>query len=311
MTVSVQRMMSSLFHYIACIVFSDFSGGSLERRSLPDGGSIQKPANALATFNLTFNFFLEQDLRVVTKGELLLFQVPLTRDDYITAQEQYVEIKVVLEKLRMKSVVVGKYIKVFDSGFQIFDITAAIQTWISKGLDGPLKLEVTVFCFTASCTSPNSEGRDPKFVRFMPDYHSKEHAPRIVVTSQNPLEAADQHRSKRQTQGSGLSFCVNNQSICCLKQLRINFSRDLGFDFITKPLEYEANYCDGVCPISPGSISPLLFHYLSRLKDSPASSAEPCCAGNTYKDLHAMVVENGTERLRILHRVRVTSCHCG
>lgn len=248
---------------------------------------------------------------MVTKAELLLFQVPLTKDDYITAKEQYVEIKVVYEALGVKSVIVGKHVKVFDSGFQDFDITSAIQNWISKGLEGPLKLEVTIYCFSPSCTSPDSEGRDPKYVCFLSDFKGKKHAPRIVVTSQNPLEK-DQHRSKRQTQVVG-PFCVNNQSVCCLKPLRINFVRDLGFRFVTEPPDYEANYCEGVCPIAPnGELkTPRLFEFLSRLEGSPASSVEPCCAGNAYKDLNIMVqMPMGTHMLLTLRQVRVTSCRC-
>ena len=175
-------------------------------------------------------------------------------------------------------------------------------------------MDVSVYCFAPSCTAPNNEGKVPKSVSFFSGPGFKEHAPRIVVASQNPLEASRNNRNRRQTREGGVSFCVNNQTTCCLKPLTINFVRDLNFTFIIQPDQYEANYCEGICPIAPGGalMTPRLFQFLSDLEGHPASSVEPCCAGNLYHDFPVIArLPNGTEMVLDLKKVQVTSCRCG
>lgn len=292
---------------------AEFSGGSLERRSVPEGDSVQKPSNALAMFNLSFSFSLPQEQRTVESAVLLLFQEPVRGDNnYITAVEQFVEITV-LQKSGTKAVVASKYLNIFDSGFQTFDLTSAVKNWINDNFNGQVNLEVTVYCFAPSCTVNDNQGREPKSIRFLYNPRPKEHAPRVVVTSKNPLEVQNGGRSKRQSNGGGVSFCVSNQTTCCLKPLRINFEHDLNITFISQPLEFDANYCEGICPTIAGGalMTPRLFEFLKQLEGNPAQSIEPCCVGTVYHTLTVAIRnKDGSELILDLKQVRVTSCRC-
>lgn len=222
------------------------------------------------------------------------------------------------------SLIVGKHFGIFDAGFQVLDITPTVQMWASSGVSGEIHLSVSIYCLSSpDCAKPDSEGEKPKSVEFFHAQSSPDKAPRLVMTTKNPLEVQDSP-AKRQTSSNdppkGASFCVNNQSTCCLKELFINFEEDLpDFDFIVDPPSFQANYCEGICPLVPDGelMTPLLFNFLSRLQDHPASSITPCCSGTAYKSLNILVNMGGSNATSLnleehkLENVVVTGCKCG
>lgn len=278
--------------------------GSLGKRSIATLG------NELSVFELTFNISLPEELLDVTSAELLLYQVPLPVNDDITDDEQYIELRCVHES-GVKTVVVTKTVNIYESGYKVFDILSVVKSWIAKRKLGLVHLELSIMCTNSTnCAIPSMDELKPVPATFV--YQASHRKPRIVLTSKNPLEATHGHRFKKQTR-PGKSFCTGNESTCCLKPLTIKFS-DIGLGFISEPLEIEANYCDGVCPISPGGelLTPQLFEFLSRLRGNPASAVEPCCAGNSYHNMPVMVqMEEGVFKRDELIDVRVTSCRCG
>ena len=250
---------------------------------------------------------MAENQTVVESAQLLLFQEAIDTNEYYTAVEQFVEI-VALHDTLGKAIVASKYLNIFETGFRDFDLTSNMKEWLASGHRGPLNLEVSVYCFAPSCTTVNKEGKSPKAIQFLSDRVHRERAPRIVVTSQNPLEAL-RYRNRRQSEG-GVAHCIVNQTVCCLRPLIINFQRDLNFTFIVRPDQYEANFCEGVCPIAPGGalMTPRLFQFLNILNPGTA----PCCTPNVYHDFPVVIrMGDGTERLVDLRQVQVTSCRCG
>ncbi len=269
-------------------------------------------SNILSSYTIALNFDLPASHTEISRADLLLWQ--MLSVGQVRDQKQYVEIRTILESVGQRFVVEGKYIDVYDGGYQVFDITSAVKLWVASEINGTVGLEVIVYCYSSpQCAQAQSNQADPAKVQFLYDSEDSKKAPRVIVTSKNPIEIEHQRRFRRQLQeGPGVSFCSENQTTCCLKPLTIHFKDDLGFDFVMQPKQFDANYCEGFCPeVSEEYMTPQLFEFLSRLGDSsPAGSIEPCCAGNTYSSLEVLMRVNGVLIIEELQQVIVNSCRC-
>ena len=271
--------------------------------------------NLLHSYSITFNFSLPSNLSDVSRADLLLYQQDSVRPDTIVKdRRQYVEIRTVLESLNQRFVVEGKYIDIYETGYQVFEITSAIRLWIARRIDGPVALEVNVYCYNSpNCSKPEEEML-PASVRFLssPDSHDK--APRIITVSKNPLDVEHQERQRRNADElTGVGTCNANQSTCCLKNFELSFHHDLGLTFVVLPENFTANYCEGVCPEIMGGqlMTPRIFELFSRLPETnPGSSVEPCCTGNQYKPLDVLVRRGEELFIEELSHVTVLSCRC-
>ena len=204
---------------------------------------------------------------------------------------------------------------VFNDGFQAFDILPAARLWIQRRINGTVHLEITISCLgSKQCAEVDQHGKIPSSTKF--DLQSSTRKPRLVIISQNPLEVANTNRFRRQSdKKSGVSYCIENQSTCCLKNLTIDFAKDLGMDFIFLPKTFEANYCEGICPISPGGdlMTPELYTFIAKLSNNPAASIEPCCAGSKFKPLVVVLPDQDNPSGTIVEQfqqVTVDSCRC-
>lgn len=220
----------------------------------------------------------------------------------------YIEIKVIAENIGLKTVVSSKYVNPLTEGYEAFNIMPAISIWLSQSTKANVALLVSIHCLSSiHCGAGFGEGERLRFK----DYDAHEKAPRIIVTSRNPLEF--NRRSKRQTVTPGVADCVSNQSTCCLKKLKIDFHEDLGMTFVKTPKVIDANYCEGICPIyqSGDLMTPELYDILSKLHGSPASSVEPCCASNTFNDVTLIMQVNESQFvIDTMKQLEVTSCRC-
>ena len=276
---------------------------------------------------LSFNFSLEKGLSHITQSSLFLFQTPAQKkNSYIKDTEQYVEVKSIstVAGVSTDTVISGQFLNIFGAGFQALDITSTVKLWSSIELHGKITLQVSVYCVSSpDCAKPDNQDRFPESLVFNCDQDNSEHAPRIVVSSKNPLVLPQGSRTKRQSPvplptpqpPEGASFCVVNQSTCCLKELTINFKEDLGheFSFIIDPPSFQANYCEGVCPTVPSGelLTPMVYDFISRMDNHPAGSILPCCSGHVYKSLLVLIDFSGLLVTRMLDNISVVSCRCG
>ena len=271
----------------------------ISKRSAREG-----PGNVLAEYKITFNFDLSSELENVRRAELLLYQIP-SPSAYKIRSQQYVEIKAIYESLGTTLTVTGKTVDPRTSDFQAFNIAPAVNTWIEQGIRGNVTVIISVQCLGSSKCAHEDLHLEP--VSFK-DFDDSVDAPRLVITSRSPLENG---RSKRQAAtASPLVTCTDNQVTCCLKPLNISFKDDLKWDFVLEPDSFEANYCEGICPIID-KMTPKVYEFLSQLQGNPAASVEPCCAGSRFEELQLIVEkENGLFEVETIQNVKVTSCKC-
>lgn len=255
---------------------------------------------------------MKEGLTSITRGDIILYQDEVSGDAYIKDKVQYVEIKAVFDSISLKTVVAAKNLNVHKKGFQAFDVTSAVKLWAQKQVNGTVRLEVTVSCFSSkTCALGNAKQGSPTPITF--DFESEARKPRLVIVSQNPLEATSSNRVRRQTTGGG--ECNERQSTCCLKKLKLDFAKDLNMGFVILPKDFEANYCEGVCPVTPGGslMTPELYTFITKLTNHQAASLEPCCAGNTFKPLLIVLPDPtipGGTITEELQQVTVESCRC-
>ena len=251
----------------------------------------------------------------MSRADLLLYQQnSIKPDTFVRDRKQYIEIRTVVASLNQKFVVEGKYVDVFETGYQVFEITAAIKLWIAKRISGPVGLEVSVYCYSSpNCSRPQGAMR-PASVSFLSSSSDQHKVPRIITVSKNPLDVQHQQRQKRNAeQMTGVGACRTNQSTCCLNHLELSFHDDLGLEFIVLPENFTANYCEGVCPDTTRGelMTPQIFDLFSRLPETnPGSSLQPCCTGNQYKSQQVLMVREQALIIEELKQVIVLSCRC-
>lgn len=280
------------------------------------------PPGILSSYKINLDFNLNDDLKDISRADLLLYQLPTATGPNIEPRDfqQFVEIRTVIGDQEERHVVEGKYIDTFDTGYRVFEITNAVKLWVLRNIHGNVTLEVVIYCYRSpSCASQSSDGKFPAKVEFLYAANETERAPRVIIISTNPLEHKDSGKTKRSTHSSRPNFCADDESMCCLKPLTINFREDLGIHSIVRPLTLDANYCEGICPqISGlGVMTPQRFEFLRHLGSShPAASIEPCCAGATYRSLDVLMRKRNPltglihSQIETLQQVEVTSCRC-
>ncbi len=306
-------LMSIYSASIICLYlcFAENTGSQRSRRNLR---KLNDEGNVLSQFDLEFDFKLKDSLTSITRADLLLYQVAPKQKDNIVDGIQYIEIKAVFEPIGLKTVIASKNVNVYNEGYEAFDMMPAAKLWIQRQINGTVKLEVTITCLSSKwCAEADKNGIMPTSVKF--NFQMPAKKPRLVIVSLNPLEVANRNRFRRQSQATRGSFCVESQSTCCLKNLTINFAEDLGMDFVILPKTFDANYCDGFCPISPGGdlMTPELYFFITKLSGNPAASIEPCCAGTKFKPLRVLLDDPDNPFGTIIEEIKqvtVESCRC-
>lgn len=190
-------------------------------------------------------------------------------------------------------------------GYVSFNVTKAAARWIQQKLK-KVELTLTVKCISSWQCDPRSENQ----VRFNTNNKSMKLPHLVMETYIKPTKDVKRsilQNKRRKRQSSRYNFCSNSSQICCLKELTVNFQRDLGWNFVKLPQEIYVNYCSGLCPVGSSVTS---TH--SELLAAIHSSNSPCCSGATYEAV-TMLVDNGNGTADVLElpKMTVTSCQCG
>lgn len=296
-------------------------GGRL-RRGADDMSDWSIPGEAageeviLNQYTITLDFSLPHNLSDISEANLILYQEEQSTIDHpVHDKYQLVQIRTVIDNIRY--FVEKKVVDVSQHGLQSFNIKRAAELWIEGEVSGTALLEVLVTCYSSpNCSDVNSNGIVPAKVSFGANASDPSTTPRIITVSRNPLEVEETRVKRHTSTRTQVQYCVGNESLCCLHPLEINFTRDLGINFIKKPQSFQANFCNGFCPEESGTGLMTSQRY-ELLRYLPTRAIKPCCSGIEYKPLQILVsifnpnTGRYEARLDVLDQVIVTKCRCG
>ncbi len=277
----------------------------------------------LVEYTASFHFHLNDSLQDISRADLLVYQLPTRTSPSVVPRDyrQYVEISTVIHD-KERHLIEGKYIDTFGDGFVVFEITKAVELWINHNIEGPVVLDMDVYCYSSPyCADVDDQGKRPAVVKFLVSHRDIDKTPRVIVNSYPQVDSVVSHMNKRSTHedDDGLKFCTSEEEICCLQPLTINFKEDLQLTKVLYPPTFEANYCQGICPTVGASavLTSERYTFLSTLGNNhPAASIEPCCAGEQYEHVDVVLSAYNREAKRFeiqiikLHQVRVVGCRC-
>ncbi|XP_072032265.1 protein DVR-1 homolog [Amphiura filiformis] len=226
----------------------------------------------------------------------------------------------------------GSLITTEDTGWLVFDVTTASNTWQAFP-EEPLLLQIRV-------ESLQGEELDPSEADIVGVDTDEDKAPFMVIFFQSSKEAISPHirkkrgsssrrarsrNSRRKSTESDFerrnhrqaadSLALKSQRECQKRTLYVSF-RDLGWDdWIIAPEGYSAYYCHGECafPLNAHlnatnhAIVQTLVHLMS-----PQLVPEPCCAPTKLTAISVLYFDEGSNVVLKKYRnmvVRACGCH--
>jgi len=253
-------------------------------------------------------------IHTLTKAELLLFQ-----DSPLPYQHvPHLHIKVKASTNEPGLILNTNYDELEQSGYKTFDITPIIAIWLKGGSNGPLVLEVSAHCTdTPDCGKHIFDGglgeKSPKLIisREVEEDTLQQRLKRQVdkVSKNKPDdEYSGFNETLDEESESNETSQVEHETTCSLHSVKVNFHKDLGFDFILAPKSFNLNYCLGTCHDHPSSF---VYGFYQRLgPNSPVSSIRPHCVMDNTQNLVVVMKIKGLISVLQLVDVIVTSCRC-
>ncbi|XP_071384113.1 transforming growth factor beta-3 proprotein-like [Centroberyx affinis] len=209
-----------------------------------------------------------------------------------------------------------------------FDVTETVREWLTnRGTN--LGLEISVHC-PCHTFNPNgdiidnvNEVLDVKFKGVEGEYEEQtrwdlgrlkkqkeQYLPHLILMM-IPPHRLDTQTTRRRKRALDTNYCFSNmEENCCVRQLYIDFRRDLDWKWIHEPRGYFANYCSGPCPYlrsSDTTHSTLLSLYNTL---NPEASASPCCVPQDLEPLTILYYSGRTPKVEQLSNMIVKSCKC-
>uniref|UniRef100_H2YHT8 TGF-beta family profile domain-containing protein n=1 Tax=Ciona savignyi TaxID=51511 RepID=H2YHT8_CIOSA len=223
-----------------------------------------------------------------------------------------------------------KMMDVTRSGWQTFDVTSSVREWIQF----PRKLfDLNVNCTCRHLRNSNyiAYGRTVDLERrsagirtiqsrgdqdqetFTPEL-GREYNPHLVIMVRTPSGNSRATSSrKRRKRALDADYCFNrnpSETNCCLRELYIDFRRDLGWDWVHAPTGYRANFCAGACPYlwsMDSQHATILGLYRSM---NPHASSAPCCTSKELDPLIIMYYRNNKFTVTKMSDMVLLSCKC-
>ena len=219
-------------------------------------------------------------------------------------QDNTFQLVEVIEKSNTSSL--GKVIAVklvdmcSSEGYVRFNVTKAAIRWIEQKTT-KFELALTVKCISSSHCDLRSEHQ----VSFSMSNESMK-VPHLVietyVTSTDNIQSTMLQGRRKRFSMPRFNYCSNSTQTCCLKNLTVNFRKDLKWNFVKEPSDITVNFCNGTCLVGPQHTT----HYLANL-----GSSFPCCSGDEYEAV-TLLVDGGDGNLFTLElpNLTVKSCRC-
>ncbi|XP_035697074.1 transforming growth factor beta-2 proprotein-like isoform X1 [Branchiostoma floridae] len=285
-------------------------------------------------FSLFFKFDVQslyQNVSDVTEAELRIYQVPNPMADL---PEQRIELHQLLPPINGNGSPRQRYlgsdvVKTRDKGWLSFVVTNTVREWLINPASN-LGLELTVHCAgqtfdanlgeltsdtpevleTLIAGTPEAEAIDDgRGDTAQVDSPQKKEPHLLVFTKRPPPET---HSRRKRSLDSSYCFKKPKEPNCCLRELYIDFQRDLGWKWIHAPKGYNANFCAGSCPYLWSTDSQVTHSTIIGLYSTlnPHASASPCCVPSELEPLTILYYQGRKPRIEQLSSMVVTSCKC-
>ncbi|XP_019627503.1 PREDICTED: transforming growth factor beta-2-like isoform X1 [Branchiostoma belcheri] len=300
----------------------------------PSKGNAYTSIRLEKRFSQFFKFDVQslyQNVSEVTEAELRIYQVANPTADL---PEQRIELHQLLPPVNGKGsprqrYLGSKLVKTRAKGWLSFDITNTVREWLLK-TDNNLGLELTVHCLgrtfdaiAGELTSDTPETLQTFIAGTLQaeaveegrgdtaqvDSPEKKDPHLLVFTKRPPPET---HSRRKRSLDSSYCFKKPKEPNCCLRELYIDFQRDLGWKWIHAPRGYNANFCAGSCPYLWSTDSQVTHSTIIGLYSTlnPHASASPCCVPSELEPLTILYYQGRKPRIEQLSSMVVTSCKC-
>ncbi|XP_078483171.1 transforming growth factor beta superfamily signaling ligand [Ciona intestinalis] len=233
--------------------------------------------------------------------------------------------------------------KLMDTGveaWQSFDVTSTVREWVqfphlNDGLEltipcldednfsgtqkrrslGPRKTLDVIIAGPGGTRTMSSRGdQDPE--NFTPDL-GREFYPHLVIMVRTPANQGSSRTTtnsrRRRKRALDADYCFNrnpSETNCCLRELYIDFRRDLEWNWVRAPVGYKANFCAGACPYlwsMDTQHATILGLYKSM---NPHASSAPCCTPKELDPLILMYYANNEFKFTKMSDMVLLSCKC-
>nr|XP_010945597.1 unnamed protein product [Camelus bactrianus] len=192
-----------------------------------------------------------------------------------------------------------------------FDVTGVVRQWLTH------REEIEGFRLSAHCSC---DSKDNTLQVDINGFSSGRRGDLATIHGMNrpflllmatPLERAQHLHSSRHRRALDTNYCFSStEKNCCVRQLYIDFRKDLGWKWIHEPKGYHANFCLGPCPY----IWSLDTQYSKVLalynQHNPGASAAPCCVPQALEPLPIVYYVGRKPKVEQLSNMIVRSCKC-
>ncbi|XP_075394158.1 transforming growth factor beta-1 proprotein isoform X2 [Tenrec ecaudatus] len=193
-----------------------------------------------------------------------------------------------------------------------FDVTPVVRQWLSHGG------EIEGFRLSTHCSCDDKDRKLQLEIKGLSNSNRRGdlaaihgmHRPFLLLMA-TPLERAQHLHSSRHRRALDTNYCFSStEKNCCVRQLYIDFRKDLGWKWIHEPKGYHANFCLGPCPY----IWSLDTQYSKVLalynQHNPGASAAPCCVPQALEPLPIVYYVGRKPKVEQLSNMIVRSCKC-
>nr|6UJA_D Chain D, Transforming growth factor beta-1 proprotein [Sus scrofa] len=192
-----------------------------------------------------------------------------------------------------------------------FDVTGVVRQWLTR------REAIEGFRLSAHCSC---DSKDNTLHVEINGFNSGRRGDLATIHGMNrpflllmatPLERAQHLHSSRHRRALDTNYCFSStEKNCCVRQLYIDFRKDLGWKWIHEPKGYHANFCLGPCPY----IWSLDTQYSKVLalynQHNPGASAAPCCVPQALEPLPIVYYVGRKPKVEQLSNMIVRSCKC-
>ncbi|XP_074162996.1 transforming growth factor beta-1 proprotein [Sminthopsis crassicaudata] len=191
-----------------------------------------------------------------------------------------------------------------------FDVTSVVYQWLSS------KEKTETFRLSAHCSCDQKDTplhvdiSGLNNVRGDMGIIQNQNRPFLLLMA-TPLDRAQNLHTPRHRRALDTDYCFSSsEKNCCVRQLYIDFRKDLGWKWIHEPKGYHANFCLGPCPYIwslDNQYSKVLALYNQH---NPGASVNPCCVPQALEPLPIVYYVGRKPKVEQLSNMIVRSCKC-